>query len=508
MSFIDILRDKILGTSLQRKTKILLINTTAGLFLLVCATLGSLVGLKHDYDMTFFNQEQKLKQLIVIQNIYSSILAEFVENNSTSQKINRLKKAWQDFKAIQEDVNYGTRFKEFYADIFLDYRAKITELSESEEEISQIISAYFASDDPYSFTQFQTIAFTLNQLLHRAVELRIKILNLKKQASDSLFSTSIVSITCLLVVIVITTLFFSQIIIDSIQDLHQSLEIIIHQKTKKLREFNHDLKQTIQRELKESRKKDQIMYQQARLASMGEMIQNIAHQWRQPLNSLTLIIQGLKIKFEGGKLSSDFVETQTQNALRIAKNMSDTIENFRNFFQPSQVKRFFSLEASIRNSLNIVKASLQNNKIDAFVFVSDEVSILGYENTFSQVILNLISNAQDAILSGKIQNGIIEISCYLHDEKISLVFLDNAGGIKTQEIDKIFEPYFTTKHQSVGTGIGLYMVKQIIEKQFGGEILVQNRQWESRMTHQKYRGASFEITLPRSPHPHEKAEDD
>lgn len=298
--------------------------------------------------------------------------------------------------------------------------------------------------------------------------------------------------------IVLTTLLFSKIVISSIEDLHSSLENIVFEKTKKLREFNVDLQQIIQKKIEESRQKDQIMYQQAKLASIGEMIQNIAHQWRQPLNSLSLIIQSFKIKFEEGNLSLNFVETQTQNALRIAKNMSDTIENFRNFFQPNSAKKSFNIAKSIQDSINIIRATLLKDGIDVFVLVPERISLLGYENAFTQVVLNLISNARDAILMENVRNGVIEISFELNEQEISLLFFDNAGGIKTQETEKIFEPYFTTKHQSLGTGIGLYMVRQIIEKQLDGRIVAQNQKWESKITHQKYYGASFKITLPRS----------
>lgn len=498
MCFLKKIQKRILGTSLQRKTKILLINTALGFLLLAGSAIVSLIGLKYDYDSTFFNQEQKLKQLIIIQNIYSSILAESLKKGSISQQIAHLEKAWQDFTSIQESSNYGTKFKEFYASIFLDYQPQIKELSQSEEEISQIINTYFLSDASYDFSQFQNIAISLNRLLHKAIQLRIKILNLKKSASDSLFITSIILIASLLTFIMLTTLFFSKIIIASIQALHHSLENTIFQKTKELRKFNDDLQQIIQKEIKESRQKDQIMYQQARLASIGEMIQNIAHQWRQPLNSLTLIIQSFKIKFKDGNLSQNFIENQTQNALRIAKNMSDTIENFRNFFQPDNAKKAFNITTSIHNSIKIIEATLLKNGIDIFVFVPEKMSLLGYENAFAQVVLNLINNAQDAILMENVRNGIIEISSQLENEEISLIFLDNAGGIKTQEIEKIFEPYFTTKHQSLGTGVGLYMVKQIVEKQLNGRIIAKNQEWESRITRQRYYGASFKITLPQS----------
>ena len=497
--FFKNIRKKILGTSLQRKTKILLFNIAIGFFLITGMTFISLVGLKHDYDSSFINQEQKLKQLIIIQNIYASVLAEFLRQNPATQEVNQLKKAWDDFSSMQETSNYGTRFKDFYAKIFLNYSARITDLSQSEAQIAQIINHKLSNEKTPNFTFFRQTALSLNDLLHKAIQLRIDILNLKKNSADSLFLTSLILIGILLALIILTTLFFSKIIISSIKDLHNSLEHTIYQQTRELREFNNDLQLMIEKEVKESRQKDHIMFQQARLASIGEMIQNIAHQWRQPLNSLTLIIQSFKIKFDHNKLSRLFIDTQTQNALRIAQNMSNTIENFRNFFQPHASRDFFSIQKSIYDSLNILQANLKNSNINVFVIEGEEICLFSYENAFTQVILNLVNNAKDAILAEEIQDGIIEISFCKNQDLITLEIRDNARGIKIKELEKIFEPYFTTKHKSVGTGVGLYMVKQIIEKQMEGKISVENQLWMSKITQQKYHGACFQIVFPVSP---------
>ena len=497
-TFFQNIRNKILGTSLQRKTKILLLNIAIGLFLITGMTFVSLVGLKHDYDSNFINQERKLKQLIIIQNIYASILAESLRQNPASQKVNQLKQAWNDFSSMQETSNYGTQFKDFYAKVFLNYSSQIEELSQSEQQITQIISNRLSIDKEPNTIFFQKTALGLNALLHKAIQLRIEILSLKKNATDSLFATSLILIGISLALIILTTLFFSQIIISSIKNLHHSLEHTIYQQTKELRDFNNDLQLMIEKEVKESRQKDHIMFQQARLASIGEMIQNIAHQWRQPLNSLILIIQGFKIKFDHNKLSQSFIDTQTQNALRIAKNMSDTIENFRNFFRPHTSRDFFSIQKSIHDSLNIFQANLKNSNISVSVIGEEEIGLFGYENAFTQVILNLVNNAKDAILSEQIQNGRIEISFYKNEDLVMLEIQDNANGIKIKEIEKIFEPYFTTKHKSTGTGVGLYMVKQIIEKQMEGKISVKNQSWMSKITQEKYYGACFQIAFPIS----------
>ncbi|WP_051420643.1 sensor histidine kinase [Helicobacter pametensis] len=490
------MKSAILGTSLHRKTKILLINIAIGLFLIVSTNLIALFGLKYDYDSSFLHQEQKLKQLIVIQNIYSSILADFLNHKSIKEGLKDLREAWGVFVSIQEEENYGSRFKEIYAEIFLDYSKQMKRLMDYESQIATIINQRLAMRPSLSIGEFQEIGFSLNTLLHQAIQLRIEVLNLKKNATNSLFRTSMLLISVLIGLIVLTTLFFSQIIISSIQDLHGSLEEAVFQKTKELHELNDALQQKINQALKESRQKDQVMYQQARLASIGEMIQNIAHQWRQPLNSLILIIQSYKLKYDHQRLSQDFIDSQTQRALRIAKNMSDTIENFRNFFRPHSVRESFSLRKGVEDSLDILQANLKNSNIDVYVSIDERICLFGYENAFTQVVLNLINNAKDAIVAEEISHGVIEVSAMDDQENIFLTIRDNAGGVKIKEIDKIFDPYFTTKHKSVGTGVGLYMVKQIIEKQLEGKISVQNRDWVSKITHKTYRGASFEIFLP------------
>lgn len=499
MHFSQRIKDKILGTSLKRKTKILIINIAIGLFLLTSTAFIALIGLKYDYDSSFINQEQKLKQLIVIQNIYSDILAEFVAHKASSDKISLLKQAWKDFKAIQENSNYGTQFKEFYAQLFTDYNQQLYELSESEDQITQIIEYKIPHSTQIDFKEFTNVAFNLNALLHHAIELRIEIINLKKSATNSLFRTSLLFIAILVTIIVLTTLIFSQIIISSIGDLYSSLEDIVLQKTKELRNINEHLQERIDEEVKASRQKDRVMYQQARLASIGEMIQNIAHQWRQPLNSLVLLIQSFKSKFNHGKLTQEFIENQTQNALRIAHNMSETIENFRNFFHPNTEKTNFSIQKSIQDSIDILTPNLESKNIVTHIQSSEEIFAFGYENAFTQVILNLINNTCDALASSPSTQGIIEINLTKQDCFITIFFQDNAGGIKVDEIDKIFEPYFTTKHKSIGTGVGLYMAKQIIEDQMEGKISVQNLKWIDKINKKEHYGAQFQIILPQKP---------
>lgn len=498
MGFLQEIKHKLLGTSLQRKTKILILNTLIGLFLISSTAVISLFGLKYDYDSTFINQERKLKQLIVIQNLYSDLLTHFIKKEKTDQSIKDLQNAWKIFDQISEfDENYATKFKDFYTRLFLDYQDRLSDLSEAEIQIAQIINHEIA-DETTSFDLFKATVINLNLLLHQAIELRIEILNIKKQATNSLFLTSLFVVVILITIIISTTLIFSQIIISSIKELHQSLEKVVNEKTKELRNLNEDLQKMIQEKITELRQKDQIMYQQARLASIGEMIQNIAHQWRQPLNSLMLLIQSFQSKYENGKLTHEFIHSQTKDALRIAKNMSDTIENFRNFFHPQTSKEEFCIQESIDDSFCILSSNLKHSNIHFYSPSKERTIFFGYENAFAQVVLNLINNAKDAIVSENIEDGVVEIDVIENQEEIKIIAQDNAGGIKIAEIEKIFEPYFTTKHKSVGTGIGLYMVKQIVENQMEGKIFVKNAFWISKITKQEYFGAIFEITLSKA----------
>lgn len=248
------------------------------------------------------------------------------------------------------------------------------------------------------------------------------------------------------------------------------------------------------------------MYQQARLASMGEMIQNIAHQWRQPLNSLIILFQSFKLKYEQQKLTDDFVAKETEFALKIAKNMSDTIENFRNFFRPNLTRERFSLTQSIQDSIRLIKPTLEQNHIEVFFTYTQDLEMFAYENAFAQVVLNIIKNSQDIFTKEDAPEdapkGVVQITLKQLEQDcdstpfVLLEIMDNGGGIKLKDIDKIFEPYFTTKHKSIGTGIGLYMVRQIVEKQMGGSIEVRNGVWWCEPKAQEFYGAIFMIRFP------------
>ncbi len=218
--------------------------------------------------------------------------------------------------------------------------------------------------------------------------------------------------------------------------------------------------------------KNKMIVSQSRLAMMGEMLSNIAHQWRQPLNYMGLIIQSFQILYDKGKLDKKFIDEKVDSGMKALQFMSSTIDDFRNFFKPENEKVDFPIRKSIENVMNIIEQTLKNNNIELKLDIDEGARLKGYLNEYNQVILNLVSNAKDAILNKNVKNPWIKIRAFPEGGRIVLTVSDNAGGINDNIIDKIFDPYFTTKID--GTGIGLYMSKIIIENNMGGELTAKN----------------------------------
>ncbi len=258
----------------------------------------------------------------------------------------------------------------------------------------------------------------------------------------------------------------------------------------KLKEINENLEAMVEKSVMEIRKKDKLLIQQSKMAAMGEMIGAIAHQWRQPLNALGLMIQDIKLSNQLNDLDEEYIDRLTTEAMAQVKYMSKTIDDFRNFFRPDKPRAPFGVNKAVLDVLKIADSQLKNNLIEVVTEFSDEDLIVdGYENEFKQVVLNLITNAKDAIIEklGAVKKGgKIEIKTYKNKENMAvLTVTDNGGGIPSDILEKIFEPYFTTKDQTKGTGIGLYMCKMIIEDNMNGFIFAINEE----------SGARFQIEL-------------
>lgn len=242
----------------------------------------------------------------------------------------------------------------------------------------------------------------------------------------------------------------------------------------KIKELNKNLEEKVREEIEKNREKEALLLKQSRNAAMGEMIGNIAHQWRQPLNGLALIIQDIEESYLYSELNAEYIKNSVSKSMSIIQHMSQTIDDFRNFFKPDKEKQSFSIKAVLEKTISFVEASFRNNKIELSLYVGNDMFITGFPNEYSQVIINILNNAKDVILERKVECPYVRITLKDNYGKALLLIDDNAGGIDTEVIEKVFDPYFTTKEQGKGTGIGLYMSKTIIEKNMGGKLKVRN----------------------------------
>ncbi|MEN4052650.1 MULTISPECIES: PAS domain S-box protein [Sulfurimonas] len=261
--------------------------------------------------------------------------------------------------------------------------------------------------------------------------------------------------------------------------LNIDLEKRVEAKTKELKELNETLEMRVQEEIKKNEEKQKVMFWQSRFASLGEMLANIAHQWRQPLTELNLTLFSLKKAAFNQDIGE--VEMLYDESKALIKNMSNTIEDFSNFFKPDKGKQHFMLRESIEEALHILKRVLKKDMIQVKTSYED-VSVLGITNEFTQVIINLLKNSRDAFVENGVLIREIKIEVSKENGNALIIVEDNAGGIKEKERYKIFEPYFTTKHTSQGTGLGLFMSKMICEKGFNGSLDVSSKKGTTRFT--------------------------
>ncbi|MGA1932262.1 response regulator [Arcobacter sp. YIC-464] len=274
------------------------------------------------------------------------------------------------------------------------------------------------------------------------------------------------------------------------------IEVII--KNKQLQAVNEDLYQALQKEiqLKERIEKQQLeLIEQSKMAALGEMIGNIAHQWRQPLSVISTCASGMHLNIDLNLMKKEDLKKNIDMIMKTTQDLSNTIESFRDYTNKEKFMSF-SLSETLRKSIDCEDYILSKNNVNVIFDLQDDIVLENLPNSLFQAIVNIVRNSNEALAKIDTQRYIFIESRRIENNRVEIVIKDNAGGIKTEFINKVFEPYFTTKHKSHGVGLGLNIVYKIIHDSMCGKVKVKNSRYDYEGT--KYEGALFTIELPLS----------
>ncbi|MDX4065548.1 HAMP domain-containing sensor histidine kinase [Aliarcobacter skirrowii] len=497
------------------KANFLIFIIAGGMISIIVLSQISIFILKDDFDTLFDKRTKSLIKLQTIKDSYKiniqDTLNEFEKNSlnyeQTIEVLNIAKeiieKNWSEYKyRLNKDYNNSilSKIKTYFinSNHYKNQYIKELNIENIDNKMVDIFSSIEKLDKKNRKEYFTNINFNIDSIFVYLGSLVNYDLNLainEKRDTDNIFKLVTIFSFISIFFVVFFTIILSLFITFHFRKLYYLQEKIVEKKTKELKELNNNLEQKIKLEVAKNRKKDIIMFQQARFASLGEMLNNIAHQWRQPLGSITMIIQSFQTKMRVNKLSPEFVEQKVKDALLLAQNMSNTLDDFKNFFSPNRSKNSFFIKDCVEHSIELSKYFLNKENIKIDLIVKKDKQITTFYNELSHTLLNIISNSKDALVSSVNKNDrIIKIIVNSKKNFVFINIIDNGGGVPDDILPKIFEPYYTTKYKSAGTGIGLYMSKQIIEKHLNGEISCKNIKLE--VDKKVFKGASFTITIP------------
>lgn len=267
------------------------------------------------------------------------------------------------------------------------------------------------------------------------------------------------------------------------------------EKSFELVKINEGLENKIKIEVRNNERKNKLLFQQTKMAAMGEMIANIAHQWRQPLNNISLLVYFVRDNYDNKNFTKDDFAVCVHDISSQLSYMSNVIEDFSAFFKPTSKVTVFNLSAVLKKTINLSAIEYLYKDIN-IIKDTKNIQLKTLENEFTQVLINILTNARDEFVRNESEEKLIFVSAIKKDSSIIIKIRDNAGGMHEDHIPRVFEPYFTTKEESKGTGIGLYMCSEIITKHMHGQILVENKEYTYR--DRIFKGAEFTIILPNN----------
>ncbi|HFU76315.1 MAG TPA: GHKL domain-containing protein [Arcobacter sp.] len=280
---------------------------------------------------------------------------------------------------------------------------------------------------------------------------------------------------------------------SNLMNQNEYLEEKVALRTKELDEINKHLEERVKEEINKNILKDKMMVQQNKMAMIGEMIGNIAHQFRQPLSAINATTSVTKFELEMDSIQKDELKTKLNNIENYVHHLSDTIEDFRNFFKEDKEKTTFNLSQSIEKDLFIIESTFLANTIEIIKEYDESIEVSQFRNELTQCILNILNNAKDALRESEVPQKLVFIETKIENNKTKIIIKDNGCGIPESVLPHIFEDKFTTKDDSNGTGIGLFMTKQMIETHMDGKINAKNTKFI--YNNEYYKGAEFTIIL-------------
>lgn len=409
------------------------------------------------------------------QEIYAKIINLSGKQRMLSQKTTLISKRYFETKDEKLKIHLKELIELMYSDhIYIINHLKSKEtrdiyfsvennLDQKVKSYIELLNLFYKTKDFALLKQLEDYSFNLLPKLDEAVSLFEK--ESDSRTKELLYRERFILIGTLL------TLIFEAILI-----VIPSLRIN-SQKEKELNELNTSLKFKIQKAIKDNSKKEKLIQQQFHLTQMEEMITNISHQWRQPLSVISTLASSLKLENEVGICTSESVNEKVTIIIDKTTYLSNIINNFYELIKNDELQENINLYQNIQKTLMILEPSLVENEINIEMeFLDEDIFIKGGNSKFSQALLNILNNSRDFLIDKQIKNKFIKIKVYKNENFIIIQIEDNAGGIKEENIKKIFDAYFTTKHKSQGTGLGLYITCEIIKNCFEGTIQAENTQ--------------------------------
>ena len=486
-------------------------------FDIICNTLDNgIILINKNLEVKFWNRWLEIRTGISSSNIVDNKLTDFYSNIDEKKLVRKIGTALK----LNSSTFYTPQISKFLLDIEL---GKITDRVFDNMQQSITITPFDIEEELviiyiYDITMISEINYQLNEVKEEVQEKNEKLKLLLDATMEAiiLFKDDLI-IDCNQIAVELFNysskeellnkdlkkLIFNKKILEKIHDKPIEANILREDKTSfkaliNIKDTNHNsqiFKILTIVDVSEIRRKENLLAEQTKLAAMGEMMGNIAHQWRQPLNIISITASGTKIKKELDLLTDEFLLDSLKQISDTTAHLSDTIDVFKDFFKDNKEKSLFNLSQNISNTLSLLESILKENRILVNLNLDNDIYIYNFANEFSQAIINILHNANDAIKNKLDADDIriLNISTRQEKNKAIIEITDNAGGIAKDVIKKIFEPYFTTKHKYQGTGLGLYMTHKIIKMSMKGSISVSNKKviFEDKT----YKGANFRISL-------------